>query len=255
MLQQFLSALTHSARALMLTALGVILVAMACPQAHAGLNPYSRFMKVGKWNFQWTVVWQAQGQDMYGDGVRVYDYDGTSSGSVEMDAEYAQNPFSQTWRVPDGTDAQGGINYDETITAQSSVLETTYVSSGPGSYDSFPLSIDAVKGTCDISIPDVSFENTIQTVSQNGSEVIKQTVPFTILSWPPYDTTFIAKNWSQLRLPAEGLIISGKYIFSATMPIGSILIPGGVTCTVNYTYTPVDVKEDLKAKPKVATSV
>ncbi len=127
MFQQLLFSRCRGSRALMLFMAGAILFTMACPQAHAALNPYSRFMKVGKWSFHWTVTIAGSGTEIVSDGSRSYSYSAGSSGTVEMAAEYPRNPFCQTWRSPEDAAAQGDVLYNEVITKPNGKTRTTDV--------------------------------------------------------------------------------------------------------------------------------
>lgn len=256
MLQQFLSATNRSVRLLMVTLLGAILFTAASPQAHADLNPYSRFTKVEKWSFHWTVTIQGSGDDVVDDWSRHYEYSAGSSGTVEMEAEYPRNPFGQTWRSPEDAAAQGEVLYSETVYKSNGKTRTIDVLPvGPGAYnDSFPLSIDAVRGIYNISIPLINVDSRYA-INDEGN-LIEETIPFSIVPWPldaPYAVP--KKYWDAQPLPAEGLTLSGSYSFTTQMPSPVVYIPAGVFAQVSYTITPLGEKDDLKAVPKVSTSV
>lgn len=257
MFQQLLSTRRPGSCGLMLFMLGTMLFTMACPQAHAGLNPYSRFTKVEKWSFQWTVTVAGSGDDVVDDESRHYNYSAGSSGTVEMDAEYPRNPFGQTWRSPEDAAAQGEVIYHEVITKSNGKTRTTDVlpADAGSCNDSFPLSIDAVKGVYGISIPQVNVDSTY-TIVDEGSTFVDQIMPFSIVPWPlDNPLTCCTQHWSGKPLPAQGLTISGSYSFTTQMPSPVIYLPNSITGQVSYTITPLDVKDDLKAKPKITTSV
>jgi len=231
----------------------VVFLILFCTTSFAASSPYERFMSVESWKLKWSVVWSAYGQDTFGDGIRDYDYGATSSGIVEMEAEDPYNRYFRTWRAPDTSGIQGGIDYKEVITSTDGrERTTTYASNGLGNFESIPFAIDADKGTYNFSIPDVVFENTLLTIT-DGTNTVEETLPYIVLSWPTDDPTFLATTCSQIPLPAEGLTITGGYSFTCPMPTGSVYIPEGVVCTVSYTYTPGD--EKLEAKPNVAETI
>ena len=228
-----------------------ILISGGGSAAHAGLNPYSRFMNVETWSFHWVVTAQASGSDTLDDATRTFTYSAGSSGTVKMTREYFKNIYGQTWRSPEGADTQGEVLYNETVTKSNGKTRTTDVTpAGQGYFeDSFPFSIDAVAGTYSLSIPQVSVES-LYKLNDEGYTV-SQNMPCSIVPWPLLTANPIpALYWEQRPLPAQGLTIRGSYSFTSQFPQPSIYLPAGVTHQVNYTITPLDINEDLKALPR-----